>query len=101
MPNDGHYSPLSDAGARSMKLRHFSPERGEGLRAGGGSGRGGGGMHRSRRRRIKTAVKSQRVKATVWQEKKTLQATIRRQNLTGAIFKAPPPGVSASVKAHG
>lgn len=25
-PNDGHYSPLSDAGARSMKLRHFSPE---------------------------------------------------------------------------
>lgn len=28
-PNDGHYSPLSDAGARSMKLRHFSPERRE------------------------------------------------------------------------
>lgn len=27
-PNDGHYSPLSDAGARSMKLLHFSPERG-------------------------------------------------------------------------
>lgn len=33
MPNDGHYSPLSDAGARSMKLRHFSPERGVVLRA--------------------------------------------------------------------
>lgn len=32
MPNDGHYSPLSDAGARSMKLRHFSPERGGGWR---------------------------------------------------------------------
>ncbi len=29
MPNDSHYSPLSDAGARSMKLRHFSPERGK------------------------------------------------------------------------
>lgn len=25
IPNDGHYSPLSDAGARSMKLRQFSP----------------------------------------------------------------------------
>lgn len=34
MPNDGHYSPLSDAGARSMKLRHFSPERGGGWRGG-------------------------------------------------------------------
>lgn len=27
--NDRHYSPLSDAGARSMKLRHFSPARGK------------------------------------------------------------------------
>lgn len=38
MPNDHHYSPLSDAGARSMKLRHFSPERGK--RGKGGSGEG-------------------------------------------------------------
>lgn len=44
MPNDGHYSPLSDAGARSMKLRHFSPERGgRGVERGRMKrGRGGG-----------------------------------------------------------
>lgn len=29
LPNDHHHSPLSDAGAKSMKLRHFSPERRE------------------------------------------------------------------------
>lgn len=41
--NDHHYSPLSDAGARSMKLRHFSPARGKRRRGGIKRWRGRGG----------------------------------------------------------
>lgn len=48
MPNDSHYSPLSDAGARSMKLRHFSPERGE-RGEGGDDGEGERGMWKRKR----------------------------------------------------
>lgn len=61
MPNDGHYSPLSDAGARSMKLRHFSPERGEGLRAERSGGAGVKEVENEEEEKIETTVRSQRV----------------------------------------
>lgn len=68
-PNDRHYSPLSEAGARSMKLRHFSPERGGGFKKVRGRRRERGKRKNKwkwRKKRIKGHILMEDKQSSLW-----------------------------------